>query len=193
MIHVTSVEYLFPGCIVFQYSTTCNWFVQSPLHRLWDGLLFLSKINEAALNILVCLLEYMSWLFVDCVSRSGTVCPQGMYSSYMIPNCSTKITASRNSPEVQWLGLGAFTAEDPDSTPGWGTKIPQATWHGQKKKKSWHPSVLHPKEGAQLPVRQLPKEPICGPSLVVQCLRIRFPMQGMQVQSLVWELWSHML
>ena len=27
----------------------------------------------------------------------------------------------------QWLGLGAFTAEDLDSVPGWGTKIPQAT------------------------------------------------------------------
>ena len=64
------------------------------------------------------------------------MCPQGMYSSYMMPNCSTKITASRNSPEVQWLGLDAFTAEDPDSTPGWGTKIPHATWHGQKKKKN---------------------------------------------------------
>jgi len=140
MIHVTLVEYLFPGCIEFQCSTTCNWFVQSPLHRLWDGLLFLSKINEAALNILVCLLEYMSWLFVDCVSRSGTVCPQGMYSSHMMPNCSTKITASRNSPEVQWLGLGAFTAEDPDSTPGWGTKIPQATWHGQKT--HWETHIL---------------------------------------------------
>ena len=36
---------------------------------------------------------------------------------------------------VQWLGLGAFTAKGPGSIPGWGTKNPQATWCGQKKKK----------------------------------------------------------
>ena len=36
---------------------------------------------------------------------------------------------------IQWLGLGAFTAEGPGSIPGQGTKIPQATWRGQKKKK----------------------------------------------------------
>ena len=35
---------------------------------------------------------------------------------------------------VQWLGLCAFIVEDPGSIPGWGTKIPQATWHGQKKR-----------------------------------------------------------
>ena len=28
--------------------------------------------------------------------------------------------------------LGAFTAVGPGSVPGWGTKIPQATQHGQK-------------------------------------------------------------
>ena len=36
---------------------------------------------------------------------------------------------------IQWLGLGAFTAEGPGSIPGQGTKIPQATWRGQKKKR----------------------------------------------------------
>ena len=41
-----------------------------------------------------------------------------------------------NSLVVQWLRLGAFTAEGPGSIRGWGTKIPQATWwHSQKKKK----------------------------------------------------------
>ena len=39
----------------------------------------------------------------------------------------------RNSLTVQWLGLHAFTAEGSGSVPGWGTKIPQAVWHGQKK------------------------------------------------------------
>ena len=36
---------------------------------------------------------------------------------------------------VQWLGLGAFTAEGRSSIPGWGTKILQAVQHGQKEKK----------------------------------------------------------
>ena len=33
---------------------------------------------------------------------------------------------SGNSLAVQWLGPGAFTAEDLGSIPGQGTKIPQA-------------------------------------------------------------------
>ena len=36
---------------------------------------------------------------------------------------------------IQRLGLLAFTAQGTGSIPGWGTKIPQAAWHGQKKKK----------------------------------------------------------
>ena len=39
---------------------------------------------------------------------------------------------TRNSLEVQWLGLRAFTARGTGSSPGWGTKILQAVWHGQK-------------------------------------------------------------
>ena len=33
---------------------------------------------------------------------------------------------------VQWLGLCASTAGDPDSIPGWESKILHATWQGQK-------------------------------------------------------------
>ena len=40
-----------------------------------------------------------------------------------------------NSLAVQWLGLDTFTAESVGSIPGRGTKILQAAWHGQKKKK----------------------------------------------------------
>ena len=36
----------------------------------------------------------------------------------------------------QWLGLDAFTAMGTGSLPGWGTKIPQAVWHGQGGKKN---------------------------------------------------------
>ena len=35
---------------------------------------------------------------------------------------------------VQWLGLCAFTAEDPGSIPGQGTKIPEATAQPEKTK-----------------------------------------------------------
>ena len=35
----------------------------------------------------------------------------------------------------QWLGLWALTAKGLGSIPDWGTKIPQATKYGQKKKK----------------------------------------------------------
>ena len=39
-----------------------------------------------------------------------------------------------NSLMVQWLRLHASSAGDMSSMPGWGTKIPHATWPGQKKK-----------------------------------------------------------
>ena len=37
---------------------------------------------------------------------------------------------------VQGLGICTFTAKGPGSIPGWGTKISQATRHGQEKQKS---------------------------------------------------------
>ena len=37
---------------------------------------------------------------------------------------------------VQWLGLCASTSENMGLIPGWGTKIPHAPWHSQKKKKN---------------------------------------------------------
>ena len=36
--------------------------------------------------------------------------------------------------EVQWIRLRAPNAVGPGSVPGQGTKVPYATWHGQKKK-----------------------------------------------------------
>ena len=40
----------------------------------------------------------------------------------------------RNSLVVQWLGLGAFTAEGPGLILNWGTKILQVMKHGQTNK-----------------------------------------------------------
>ena len=45
---------------------------------------------------------------------------------------------------VQWLGLCAFTAKGPDSVPGRGTKILQASQCGQEKKqekRSYQPKL----------------------------------------------------
>ena len=43
-----------------------------------------------------------------------------------------KNSAYGNFLVVQWLGLGAFTAEGLGLIPGWGTKIPQAAWAWQE-------------------------------------------------------------
>ena len=43
-----------------------------------------------------------------------------------------KIIIYRDFPAVQWLGLSVSTAGGMGSIPGKGTKIPQATQHGQK-------------------------------------------------------------
>ena len=47
--------------------------------------------------------------------------------------CVSKMQCWGASLAVQWLGLGSLTAEGAGSIPGRGTKIPQATWSGQKK------------------------------------------------------------
>ena len=68
------------------------------------------------------------------------------------------IKKSGNSLAVQCLGLSAFTAVTPGSIPGQGTKISQAMWGGQKKKKTtagWnHISLFSPEpsEAGLLPL-----------------------------------------
>ena len=37
-----------------------------------------------------------------------------------------------NSLVVHWSGLRIFTVKGPGLIPGWGTKIQQAVWSGQK-------------------------------------------------------------
>ena len=67
--------------------------------------------------------------------------------SSMTGSCTSirlNITSSPTSPEVQWLRLWAFTAGDTDLIPGWRTKIPHATWEGQKKKKKSSPHKPFP-------------------------------------------------
>ena len=48
---------------------------------------------------------------------------------------------------VHWLRHHDFTAEGPSSIPGQGTKISQATWDNQKKKKErWKIRIVNKKE-----------------------------------------------
>lgn len=56
---------------------------------------------------------------------------------------SDKNGLSGNSLAVQWLRLCTFTAEDLSSVSGCGTRIPQAEWHSQKKKKNQLHHGLH--------------------------------------------------
>ena len=44
---------------------------------------------------------------------------------FYLKNCN-----SGNSLAVQWLGLSASPGGDTNLTPGWGTRIPEAMWHG---------------------------------------------------------------
>ena len=53
----------------------------------------------------------------------------------MITACLLKILIRGTCLVVQWLGLCASTSENMGLIPGWGTKIPHAPWHSQKKKK----------------------------------------------------------
>ena len=62
-------------------------------------------------------------------------CTQGGDLTVSIAFTTPSKTILGNSLAVQWSGLGAFTAEGLGSIPGWGTKIPQATWRGPKDKK----------------------------------------------------------
>ena len=39
---------------------------------------------------------------------------------------------TRKFPGVHWLGLWAFTAKGMGQIPDWGTKVSQASGHGQK-------------------------------------------------------------
>lgn len=58
------------------------------------------------------------------------------YNFQTISNASELLRfVSGNSVAVQWLGLRALTVEGLGSIPCQGIKIPQAVWHGQKKKK----------------------------------------------------------
>ena len=49
---------------------------------------------------------------------------------------SNLLKSNRTSLAVQWLRLHASTAGGMGSIPGWGTKIPHATWYGAKKKRN---------------------------------------------------------
>ena len=79
-------------------------------------------------------------------SRHSTTCPQPGTDSRESPTHHPEIEAVPlgNSLVVQWLGLSAFTPEGPGAIPGRGTKIPQATQHGEAKKNQFPIRILPP-------------------------------------------------
>ena len=74
----------------------------------------------------------------------GEICPAEWGQQFWKSECSSgmhsagvlllKSTIFGNTMVVQWLELCAFTAEDPGSVCGRGTKIPQAIWYSRRKK-----------------------------------------------------------
>lgn len=73
---------------------------------------------------------------------------------------SLKISKTRGSLAVQWLGSRAFTVEGVGLIPGWGNRIPQVMWPKKKKEKSQrlheknpfnssHPGLAHISPQAQ--------------------------------------------
>ena len=50
-------------------------------------------------------------------------------------NYTAMKTDGGTSLAVHWLGLRASAAGGPGLIPGWGTRIPQTAWHGQKTNK----------------------------------------------------------
>ena len=77
--------------------------------------------------------SFLSALALTIIPRYTTsVCPL-RYSSI---HSEKIITFIGEFLLVQWLRLWAFTAECPGSIPRGRTHIPEAAWHGKKKKKS---------------------------------------------------------
>ena len=74
--------------------------------------------------------------FVSCKDADLWICSEGAE----LPLESVTVG---NSLLVQWLGLNALTAEGLGSIPSQGTKIPQATWHKQRKRK-YHCGIYCP-------------------------------------------------
>ena len=87
---------------------------------------------------------------------------------------------------VQWLRLHASTAVGVGSIPGWGTKIPHALGCGQKLKTK-NPTILLLSHVEFFLYAFWRLKRTSWASLVEQLLRIRLPMQGTWVRSLVRE------
>ena len=91
----------------------------------------------------------------------------------MSPSSQQKQEARHGSSlVVQWLGLCALTAEGPGSIPGQGTKIPQAAWHSQKKKKEMRSKTYNYQTDHKY-IKAFPWDtPLCPPSIYRTLLQV---------------------
>ena len=77
-----------------------------------------------------------TWVAHLCWSYITTLGQEGGHLQDHVPAVSVlycQEPTKRNSLVVQWLVLSLFTAKGPVSIPGWGNKIPWATWHSNNK------------------------------------------------------------
>ena len=91
------------------------------------------------------ILEWVAYPFSSGSSQPRNQTRVSCTSGGFFTNCTIRkktislITSLGTSLVVQWLRLHTSPVGGEGLSPGWGTKIPHTTWHGQKKKenKDW--------------------------------------------------------
>ena len=106
-----------------RYTNKASWSSCTFVMAFWLELLFNSTIDYVRI-------QKEGQCYLDLSNR--LLVAKEIRAIYIL---TTKSTVQGNSMVAQWLRLWAFTAEGLDSIPDWRTKIPQASWYGQKKKK----------------------------------------------------------
>ena len=92
-------------------------------------------------------------------------CRQRTWAPNRLPEAQTPNPIG-NSLVVHWLGLRTFTAGDPGSIPGPGTKIPQDTLHGPKQTNKQKTSHGGRSPNAELSHPSHPQEDLSSPSML---------------------------
>ena len=87
------------------------------------------------------ILEWVAYPFSSGSSQPRNRTRVSCIACGFFTNCTIRkktislITSLGTSLVVQWLRLHTSPVGGEGLSPGWGTKIPHTTWHGQKKKK----------------------------------------------------------
>ena len=158
-------DWLWAPTLPCSFSNTTNqmfplepllWIHQNPANNFWENfldslskftLLIVTTLPASLLGKLASIISHRPILGLLILWRRHPARQQPLLTSILQliffmtpqinnPRCLLIAYGSRiNSLAVQWLRLCAFTAGVTGSIPGRGTKIPHATWHGQKNPK----------------------------------------------------------